>query len=176
MLVSAKTFARRATMATLLSAVLASCAVVVDEGPGPGPRPPRPGPQMCTREYDPVCAQRGRDSQTFGNACMAEAAGYRITRRGECRGSNNGGWNGGGGNNGGWNGGGNNGGWNGGGGNNGGWNGGGNNGGWNGGGSPRACTREYRPVCGQRGGTLRTFPNGCEADSAGFRVVDQGPC
>lgn len=154
---SARTFARRATIASLLSVILASC-VVVDEGPGPRPLPPRPGPgpQFCTREYDPVCARRGNERQTFANSCMAEAAGFRIIRGGECRGGGDTGWNGGGGG-GGWNGGG------------GGWNGGG-------GGSEQFCTREYRPVCGQRGGTLRTFPNGCEADSAGFRVVDQGPC
>lgn len=166
---SAKTFARKATVASLLSLMLASC-VVVDEGPGPRPLPPRPGPgpQFCTREYDPVCARRRNESQTFANSCMAEAAGFRIVRGGECRGSSGGsgsGWNGGGG---GWNGGG--GGWNGGGGS-------GNGGGWNGGGgNEQFCTREYRPVCGQRGGTLRTFPNACEADSAGFRVVDQGQC
>lgn len=147
MVFSARTFARTATVASLLSLMLASC-VVVEEGPGPGPRPPRPepGPQFCTREYDPVCARRGNDRQTFGNSCMADAAGYRVIRRGECR--SDGGWNGGGG----------------------GWNGGG------GGGEQQFCTREYRPVCGQRGGSLRTFPNACEADSAGFRVVDNGPC
>jgi len=149
MVFSAKTFVQRATVASLLSLMLASC-VVVEEGPGPGPRPPRPdpGPQFCTREYDPVCARRGNDRQTFANSCMAEAAGYRIIRGGECRGGGgDGGWNGGGG----------------------GWNGGG-------GGNQQFCTREYRPVCGQRGGSLRTFPNACEADSAGFRVVDNGPC
>ena len=152
MVFSAKTFARKATVASLLSLMLASC-VVVEDGPGPGPRPPRPGPQFCTREYDPVCARRGGDRQTFANSCMAEAAGYRIIRGGECRGGGgDGGWNGGGGNGGG-----------------GGWNGGG-------GGNEQFCTREYRPVCGQRGGALRTFPNACEADSAGFRVVDQGAC
>ncbi|CAI2933621.1 Kazal-type serine protease inhibitor family protein [Aminobacter niigataensis] len=147
MVFSAKTFVQRATVASLLSLMLASC-VVVEEGPGPGPRPPRPdpGPQFCTREYDPVCARRGNDRQTFANSCMAEAAGYRIIRGGECRGGGgDGGWNGGG------------------------WNGGG-------GGNQQFCTREYRPVCGQRGGSLRTFPNACEADSAGFRVVDNGPC
>jgi hypothetical protein len=154
MVFSAKTFARKATVASLLSLMLASC-VVVEDGPGPGPRPPRPDPgqQFCTREYDPVCARRGGDRQTFANSCMAEAAGYRIIRGGECRGGGgDGGWNGGGGNGGG-----------------GGWNGGG-------GGNEQFCTREYRPVCGQRGGALRTFPNACEADSAGFRVVDQGAC
>lgn len=67
----------------LLSAILTACTVVVDEGPGP--RPPRPGPQFCTKQYDPVCARRGGDRQTFANACLAERAGYRIIRDGQCR-------------------------------------------------------------------------------------------
>jgi hypothetical protein len=39
-----------------------------------------------------------------------------------------------------------------------------------------ACTREYSPVCGQRGPQMRTFPNACEADNSGFRIVGQGQC
>lgn len=144
---------RKAALTSLLAAVLASCTVVVDEGPGPGPRPPYtgPGPQLCTREYDPVCARRGNDRQTFANGCMAEASGYRIIRGGECRGGN-GGWD------------------------NGGPGGPGFPGDPGSGGGDRFCSRDYRPVCAQRGGSLRTFPNACEADSAGFRVVDRGPC
>jgi hypothetical protein len=38
------------------------------------------------------------------------------------------------------------------------------------------CTREYRPVCGQRGPQSRTFPNACEAGNSGFRIVGQGAC
>ena len=38
------------------------------------------------------------------------------------------------------------------------------------------CTREYRPVCGQRGGRLQTFPNACEARNAGFGAVSPGEC
>ena len=34
------------------------------------------------------------------------------------------------------------------------------------------CTREYAPVCGARGNRERTFSNSCEADIAGYRVVD----
>lgn len=41
---------------------------------------------------------------------------------------------------------------------------------------PRFCTREYRPVCARRQGALRTFGNECEADAAGWRVVQNGPC
>ena len=63
--------------------LLSACTVVVEE-PRPGP-PPGPRPGFCTREYDPVCARRGGDRQTFANACLAERAGYRIIRDGQCR-------------------------------------------------------------------------------------------
>lgn len=64
---------------------LAGCVTVVDNRPPPGHhRPDRP--QVCTREYQPVCATRGRDRQTFPNACEARGAGYRIDHSGTCRG------------------------------------------------------------------------------------------
>jgi len=48
-------------------------------------RPGRPDrPQVCTREYAPVCARRGNNIRTFGNACEAQAASYRIVSRGRC--------------------------------------------------------------------------------------------
>ncbi|WP_426236087.1 Kazal-type serine protease inhibitor domain-containing protein [Pararhizobium sp. DWP1-1-3] len=52
-------------------------------------RPQRPDfgddrPQVCTREYAPVCARQGRREQTFSNGCMAEAEGFRVIGRGEC--------------------------------------------------------------------------------------------
>src|SRR5690554_4873403 len=66
--------------------VLGSCAVVVDEGPRP--LPPKPGgPQMCTMEHAPVCAQRGDRRQTFSNSCMARAQGFSVVHNGECRSS-----------------------------------------------------------------------------------------
>ena len=74
---------RQSFVALLLSALLAACTVVVDEGQRP--RPPRPHPQLCTMQYEPVCARRGGDRQTFANACQAERAGYRIVRDGPCR-------------------------------------------------------------------------------------------
>jgi hypothetical protein len=40
--------------------------------------------RFCTREYDPVCALGRRGERTFGNACQANAAGYRIIHGGRC--------------------------------------------------------------------------------------------
>lgn len=156
--------------------VLSACTVVVEEDTGPV----RPGPgPICTREYDPVCARRGGDRQTFANACLADASGYRIVRRGECGRGDGGGQRyctqeydpvcarrG------------------------------GDRQTFSnsclaeqagyrvisdgecrrGDDNPRFCTREYAPVCARRGGQVRTFPNSCEADVAGFRIISDGPC
>ncbi|WP_158285783.1 Kazal-type serine protease inhibitor family protein [Pseudohoeflea suaedae] len=57
-------------------------------GPGYGPPPAPPGGgRICTRIYDPVCATRGRQSQTFPNACEAQSAGWDIRHGGQCRSS-----------------------------------------------------------------------------------------
>lgn len=72
--------------------VLTAC-VVVEEGPGMRPPPPLGPPdrgEICTREYAPVCGERRGERQTFGNACIAQAEGFRIRHPGECR--REGGW------------------------------------------------------------------------------------
>jgi hypothetical protein len=167
-------FMRAAGLVLFVVTLLSACTVVVEDDPrgpvGPGP--------ICTREYDPVCARRGGDRQTFANACLADASGYRVVRRGECRRDDDGprfctqqydpvcarrG------------------------------------------GErktfanscyaersgyrvisegecrrrdddDRACPRIYEPVCARRGGQFRTFPNSCEARASDFRIGSPGPC
>lgn len=189
-------FAKIAAAMAVIATVLAACVVVED---GPGPRPPfPPGGQggMCTREYAPVCGQRGAERRTFGNSCMARSEGFRIIDQGECRRGGGGG----------------------------GWErppqqactlehrpvcgqrggdrqtfgnscqaeangyrvvrqgecrrGGGSNagGGWGERPPQRACTREYAPVCARRGRDMRTFGNSCEAEAAEYRVMRSGTC
>lgn len=178
-------FAKIAAGLAVVATVLAAC-VVVEEGPGP--RPPRPDrpPEMCTREYNPVCGERRGQRETFSNPCMARADGYRIVHGGECRrerppqrpeigctmqydpvcavrGNSRRTF--------------------------------GNacsaqsegfrvvsqgecrGAGGGGGRGERACTREFAPVCGvSRRGDRRTFGNSCEAENARYRIVRPGPC
>jgi hypothetical protein len=61
--------------------MVAACTVTVEEE---GPPPPRPG-GICPRIYQPVCAERFGERDTFPNACVAESGGYDVIYRGECR-------------------------------------------------------------------------------------------
>ncbi len=169
----------------LAGLVLGSCTVEVGQ-----PIPPGPGlgPGFCTREFNPVCAERRGVRQTFNNSCLAAQSGARIVHRGACqsgsarppqfctnefspvcaiRGNEIRTF--------------------------------GNacraeasryrilhrgqcrSSSWTGGGGgtpggQRFCTLQYDPVCGRRGNTVRTFGNRCEADAAGFRVIARGRC
>jgi len=40
----------------------------------------------------------------------------------------------------------------------------------------KMCPMIYQPVCAQAGSSKKTFPNRCQAESAGYAVVAQGPC
>jgi hypothetical protein len=133
---------------TTLILGLSACTVTVDEGVQ-RPRPdPRPG--ICPRIYQPVCASRFDERETFPNACVAETRGFDIQYSGECRRrpplsepplpprprpprpfpDDTG----------------------------------------------VVCPAFVAPVCAQQGGVIRTFQNACIAQSSGFSVVDDGPC
>ncbi|MGU3398299.1 Kazal-type serine protease inhibitor family protein [Brucellaceae bacterium D45D] len=102
--------------------------------------------QMCPMIYDPVCAERDGMRKTFGNECQAKADNYRVVSRGECKQRS------------------------------------GNSGAAqpqqqvDGGEKTAICTREYRPVCAQKGSEDRSFANRCTAESAGYRVLRDGQC
>jgi Kazal-type serine protease inhibitor domain len=128
---------------------LSACTVTVDEGnppPRPGPGPDRPG--ICSRDYNPVCAQRGGERKTFVNGCIADSRGFDVIYRGECRvgppltprpprpgdprplPDDTG----------------------------------------------VVCPTIYAPVCARQGGVVRTFANSCVAGASGFRVIGDGEC
>ncbi|MAY62323.1 MAG: hypothetical protein CML29_08930 [Rhizobiales bacterium] len=136
---------------------------------GPGYGSPGGGHgRICTRIYDPVCATRGRQSQTFPNACEAQSAGWDIRHGGQCRGDGPGyggpgyggpGYGGPGGHHG------------------------SRPGGHRPGhgpgsrpGRPDVCPQIYQPVCGSDGGRARTYGNECMMRQAGAREVPDRYC
>jgi len=163
----------RVAAITLAGLVLASCEPTGPGYGGPGYGGPgyggpgyggpgygNPGGGVCARIYDPVCASRGRQSQTFPNTCEAVSAGWEPRYGGQCRGSGGPGYG------------------------NPGWGPpGGHHGGRPGGqpGTPRPerpefCTSIYQPVCGSDGGRPRTYENECMMRQAGARQVPERYC
>jgi len=41
---------------------------------------------------------------------------------------------------------------------------------------PEVCTQEYRPVCGEKNGVTKTYPNACFAAADGAKVIATEPC
>jgi Kazal-type serine protease inhibitor-like protein len=180
----------RIAAVTLAGLVLAACEPTGPGYGGPdyggpgygGPGYGNPGGRACARIYDPVCATRGPQSQTFPNSCEAISAGWQPRHGGQCRGSGGPGYDGsdwggrpwvgpGGQQDGGhqgrpWVG-----------------PGGQQDGGRHGRrpGTPRPerpqfCTSIYQPVCGSDGGRARTFENECLMRQAGARQVPERFC
>jgi hypothetical protein len=145
----------KAAALLLLGLFISSCTVVENPGPLPPTRPHQPSHQFCTREYAPVCGERHNRRQTFSNSCEARRAGFDIIRRGQCSGGP----------------------------------------GFPGTerpgraphrpdrpdrphrpDRPQMCPQIYKPVCAVRDGRSRTFPNSCQAESAGYRVRSNRAC
>jgi hypothetical protein len=42
---------------------------------------------QCPSVYRPVCASKGRETKSFGNACLAEREGFSVVGPGKCGGS-----------------------------------------------------------------------------------------
>lgn len=56
---------------------LSACTATIESSP--------PRPQACTMERAPVCGQRGSQTRTFQNACIARSQGFRVAHSGQCR-------------------------------------------------------------------------------------------
>jgi len=41
---------------------------------------------------------------------------------------------------------------------------------------PEFCTQEFSPVCGEKNGATKTYPNACVAASEGAKVIAKEPC
>jgi hypothetical protein len=42
---------------------------------------------QCPSVYRPVCASKGRETKSFGNACLADRDGFSVVSQGNCGGS-----------------------------------------------------------------------------------------
>jgi Kazal-type serine protease inhibitor domain len=71
-------------LALAFTLLLSSC-VVVEEGTEPPRGPQIEQPRLCPQNYDPVCGARGGERLTFPNACEANSSSFRVLYRGECR-------------------------------------------------------------------------------------------
>ena len=104
----------------------------------------------CPLNYMPVCGEKNGEQKDFANRCTAAAANYKIIKEGTCSAQNQLPA--------------------------------------NGGAKPLenspptqpplkfACTREYKPVCGEKDGKVQTFGNRCMAEAQDFTVKSEGPC
>jgi hypothetical protein len=126
---------RRQTFSNACMARASGFAVVHRGQCGATSLPSAGRPIACTLENAPVCARRGNQQRSFSNACNAQAAGFVVVHRGECRVSN-----------------------------------------LPDASRPVACTREFAPVCAVRGNARRTFDNACLARANGFLVIRAGRC
>jgi hypothetical protein len=73
----------------LISIGATACASIEDAQPSIKPiggiACTEPRPQMCTRDYRPVCGMSGTEQKTYGNACSACADKAVISyREGSC--------------------------------------------------------------------------------------------
>ena len=41
---------------------------------------------------------------------------------------------------------------------------------------PEVCTEQYLPVCGEKNGVAKTYPNACFAAADGAKVIATEPC
>lgn len=65
---------------SVLAGMTLGACMNMEDMPGPG----KDRPQICTKEYAPVCGAKGYKRKTFPNACEANAKGYSVVKEGKC--------------------------------------------------------------------------------------------